>query len=225
MVPITFKHIVHRVYYWLEYMFVPPRCSFCLEDCMSGQVLCSVCLQRMAPIVSHTLSITKTYNVRVFALSAYVNPVRELILAKHGSHRRASVVLGKLMVQQFSHIDIKFDIVVPVPLHWTRYARRGYNQAAVMGAVIAQARGSVCKELLRRNKMTGYQAGLAPVERITNMHDAFTIDARLAAAYQGKHILLVDDVMTTGITLIEAVKKLRTINPASITVMVAARVV
>lgn len=225
MIPIRLQKIASVLYCWLEYICMPPRCAFCLEDCASGVVLCAVCMKRIKPIVSHTLSITKTYSVRVFALSAYVNPIRQFILAKHSSNRRASVLLGRLIVERLADVQQKYDVVVPIPLHWTRYARRGYNQATVMGQVIAKAYQIECTELLRRKKMTSYQAGLAPFKRITNMHEAFVVDQRYGEQYKGKHILLVDDVMTTGITLIEASKQLRKLQPASITVIVAARVV
>jgi ComF family protein len=221
---ITLQKYAHQLYLLLEYIFLPPRCWFCSEDCVSGQKLCAICYKKITPLVSYALPITKQYSVQVIALSAYVNPVRHLILAKHGMQRRASKILGGLLAERLAQYQQRYDVVVPVPLHWTRYARRGYNQATVMGSVIARAHNIECKELLVRKKMTAYQAGLAPFKRVTNMKEAFVVHAQYAELYRDKHILLIDDVMTTGVTLIEAVKQLRTLKPASITIAVAARV-
>lgn len=210
---------------FLEFLFFPPRCAYCADDCESGKVFCSECMQAVRPIVSYDVSITNTYKVKVFALCAYVDPVKKLIRSKRFSNRRASRLLGKLIVEYMLGLPQHIDVVIPVPLHWTRYGRRGYNQAEVMGRVIAQHFDVECIELLRRIRRTFFQAGLHQRQRIENLKGAFSYCESLAKKYEGKHIMIVDDVMTTGATISAAVKELRKLKPASITVVVAARVV
>src|SRR5205823_5857562 len=112
------------------------------------------------------------------------------------------------------------DVVIPVPLHWFHRLRRGYNQSEALARELAAALGVPCRpRWLRRARLTRKQHhSLSREERRANVHDAFR--ARHADAVRGRHVLLVDDVMTTGSTAHEAARPLRAAGAAQITVAV-----
>jgi ComF family protein len=100
-----------------------------------------------------------------------------------------------------------FDLVCPVPLHWTRRFTRGYNQAEVIGREVARVLGVPFEpRLLRRVRRTGTQTKLSPEERAANISGAFAVRKSIASPLQ---ILLVDDVFTTGATAAACAAALR----------------
>lgn len=113
------------------------------------------------------------------------------------------------------------DFVIPIPLHWRRYWRRGYNQSDVLARSMAKALGIPCKSRwLRRWRATEIQTSQTLAGRRENVHGAFS--ARGLACIEGRTILLVDDILTTGATASEAARALRPFKPAKIVVAVLA---
>ena len=117
------------------------------------------------------------------------------------------------------------DLVIPVPLHWTRYRARGYNQAAVIAKTIASFLGArIDRRILRRSRRTATQTRLGTEEKALNVRGAFRLvrsghcQSVLSAA---RHILLVDDVFTTGATLASCRLALRESFPADRRISVA----
>ncbi len=188
-------------------------------------VLCDECKLMIRPVVSAKLAITRTYDIKVFALGAYEEPLQSLIRAKHHGDRIASRDLAKLFCSTGMLDAVPCDYWVPIPLHWTRFASRGFNQATEMAAIFSQESGKPVAELLKRNKRTKFQALLSPQARLSNVKEAFSLHKQNMEQYRDKHLILVDDLMTTGSTLQEAVRALRMVQPASITAVVFCRVV
>jgi ComF family protein len=92
------------------------------------------------------------------------------------------------------------DLVIPVPLHWKKEHKRGFNQSAEFGKGIAESMSiELLKDGLERTRFTETQTKKTRAERVENLKDAFV--ATSPAYIRGKHILLVDDVLTTGATL------------------------
>ena len=209
---------------YLQQLFFPSFCSYCREFLSQDTILCVGCLGRIKPIVTYPLQITKNYEVPVFSIGSYKEPLRSLIRAKHYRHQKTSHELGKLLWDMTNLKHQKFDIIVPIPLHWTRYAWRWFNQSEEIAKVLSQESNKPIVKLLTRTKKTRFQMGLSRQERIQNIQDVFSLslDAQL---YKNKHILLIDDVLTTGATLKAAVKVLRKQSPASISIAVVARVI
>jgi ComF family protein len=116
------------------------------------------------------------------------------------------------------------DYIVPIPLHWTRFIQRGYNQAEESAHTISSHARKPVVSLLKRVKWTRYQSSLTGAERKHNVADAFMLNVKQPEIYYNKHLLLVDDLMTTGVTLNQAARELVKLKPASITAIVAARV-
>lgn len=113
------------------------------------------------------------------------------------------------------------DLMVPMPLHWTRYLSRGYNQAELLVRVIASVTGIPWEMSLRRRRMTRQQARLSREERRKNIKGVFSV--KKGAICRSRTILLVDDVLTTGSTLTSAAKMLMDSGAANVNVLILAR--
>lgn len=116
-------------------------------------------------------------------------------------------------------------LVAPVPLHWLRLIKRRYNQAALLSSAIARLAGlDHCPDLLQRRRNTGSQDGLTRDGRFANMTGALTAHPRRLRLVEGRHVLLVDDVMTSGATLASAAEACIAAGAREVSVLVMARV-
>ncbi|MBR1551923.1 MAG: ComF family protein [Muribaculaceae bacterium] len=93
------------------------------------------------------------------------------------------------------------ELVVPVPLHRDKQARRGYNQSLYIARGIAQAAGVVVGEAVEAVRSHSTQTRKGAIERWQNTRGMYRMKARMSSALEGKHVLIVDDVVTTGSTL------------------------
>lgn len=128
------------------------------------------------------------------------------ILSALKYHGWPAVAAG--MGERLSRIPWPADVVqertalVPVPLAPVKERTRGYNQAEVLaGAVARYWEIPVWRDALGRTRATPSQTRLTPGERLANVHGAFLVNAAYAERLRGRHIILVDDVLTTGATL------------------------
>jgi ComF family protein len=209
----------------LKHLILPTFCAYCkifFKD--AAYILCRDCRAAIRPVVSHQLAVTKTKSITVHAVGAYDQPLVSLILAKSRGNRTVAHQLGKLAWQQTAVPHLQYDYITPIPLHWTRYAWRGYNQADEIARVIARKSGRPVAHLLKRKKRTPFQSHFRGDAREQNVADAFALQKLDASLYKDKHLLLVDDVMTSGATLKQAAKELYRLQPASITAVVISRV-
>lgn len=220
--------IKQRVMQPLRWIFdaiiAPPFCAHCKTFLSERALFCSTCFERICPIVSTDIVITKQYSMRIFAISEYQEPLRSLIIAKSWSDIVASEQLAELL---WTMTYIRYqpcDFFVPIPLHWTRRISRGYNQAEVMAHILAKKNGCAVVDVVKRSKRTPFQSALPVIDRAGNVSDAFIATSK-AQSITGKHIILVDDLMTTGATLKAVAKTLIPYKPASISAVVACRVV
>lgn len=211
--------------FFIDQVLYPSFCAYCTVLLPQDTVLCDVCAAQVKPIFSHDIMITPTKKMTVYAASAYQDPLKSLILAKLHSHSLASIQLARIMVSKTILTTYQADVIVPIPLHWSRYMWRGYNQAELIAAHIAQHTKKPMMHILKRAKKTPFQSSIVPQERMANVKDCFVVDMSLQEHIAGKHIILIDDLMTTGSTLTAAAKTLLPFKPASIATFVACRVV
>lgn len=217
-ISVTLKHYYKRL---LDYV-VPPFCYYCKRLVSSHSLLCAPCLHDIKPLVSTVVAVTPKYPMPIFALSAYQDPIKTLILSKNYQDLVTFKHLAVLVAQHLEPLHLDFDYIVPIPLHWTRYAWRGFNQADVIAQAISKKSNKPVIKVLRRIQRTSFQASLSADKRQENIKNAFVL--KQSCNIEGKKILLVDDLMTTGSTLMQAAKILTKEKPASLQAMVIARV-
>lgn len=111
------------------------------------------------------------------------------------------------------------DAIVPVPMHWFKRARRGYNQVDSIAAGLSAATGMPVVGALRAVKGHGTQTALGREARLANARGLFAVDKGALGAAGGSHLLLVDDVCTTGATLASAAEALWKANPSALTIL------
>jgi ComF family protein len=157
-------------------------------------------------------------------LGPYEGLLRQLVLRmKSYSGEGLAEVVGRLWVEhgQARLRELGAEIVIPVPLHWTRRWARGYNQSETLGRELAaRLRLPFRPRWLRRRRRTPKQTHQSPTARRENVHNAFVVAAW--AQLRGKTVLLVDDVLTTGSTAHEAARALRSAGAARVVVAVLA---
>jgi ComF family protein len=118
------------------------------------------------------------------------------------------------------------DLLIPVPLHWRRGWSRRYNQSGALAKVISRQSGvRMGSEALRRVRATEQQIGLSRPQRASNVQGAFKVTGERKSDIQGRRIILVDDVLTSGATVDACARALLRAKAAQVDVLVFARVV
>ncbi len=156
-----------------------------------------------------------------YCFGAYEGRLRELIhLFKYDRIQPLAGPLGAWLASALPR-DRSFDAVVPVPLHWWRQWRRGFNQSAMLALPVAKRYGARVVHALRRTKPTAAQAGLTNSGRRANVAGAFRVKRRQDV--EGRRVLLVDDVFTTGATASACGAALKRAGAREVTVLTLAR--
>jgi len=209
-------------------LIYPNFCRACQKLLAQNSVYCSSCSDKIKPVATSFVAVTNKYAIKVFAASVYKDPLRSLILRKAFSDRLASRQLAQIMHEKTNIKNMAFDYIVPIPLHWTRYARRGFNQSYEMASVLSKKLDVPVLDILKRTKRTVFQSTLSHNLRQENVKGVFQVRKKyldvLRVTLKDKNILLVDDLCTTGATLKNGARQLTDGLPKSISAIVACRV-
>jgi ComF family protein len=220
----------------LVHLFFPSVCMVCGrvlvsgQNCTSGLLemnLCLACLsamplrlsrERWFPCLSDPYSGDPIPDFMVWVLFRYEMPVSELLRRmKFHSAKYCGQTLGILMGRELSRaVTFRPDAVLPIPLSEQRRKKRGYNQAAVLGAGVSRYFDTpLLENVLVRVRHTKQQSRFHdPVARAQNLENAFDVSEEWDI--RGWNIVLVDDILTTGATLHEAAKVLLEKGAASV---------
>jgi ComF family protein len=162
----------------------------------------------------------------VFPLGRYDGPLREAVLRmKRLGRESVSMALGGLLARRRGLLLAEFrpDVIVPVPMHWRRRLARGVNSPEVVAKCLARVlKVPIRGRLLARTRNTLPQKDLLPRERWQNVRGAFRV-RNGRRTLDGSHVLLVDDILTTGATSSEAARVLRQAGAAAVAVAVVAK--
>jgi ComF family protein len=159
---------------------------------------------------------------RLLALWSYQPPLDAVVRGlKFGRLDYLGGHLALALAERLSEQVSGCDRVVPVPLHWRRRLARGYNQAERIARPLAGHLGLPCVPALARHRATPPQSLLGRDDRLVNLRRAFGVSR--PERVRGFHILLVDDVATTGATLTAAAAALKAAGAAAVTALVAGR--
>ncbi len=190
------------------------QCGFPFELDIEGDLLCGPCLGA-PPLYTKLRSVF-----------CYEEKSKDLILRfKHGDATYLAPLLVTWMARASEEFLQKADMILPVPLHWTRLMKRGYNQAALLARGLSKKTGvPYAPDLLKRVRQTVSQGHLSPVARRKNVSQAFCVKDSRRKNLAEKNVLLVDDVFTSGATITECVKALKKSGVKDIFVLTLARV-
>jgi ComF family protein len=196
--------------------FAPPWCAVCglpFPHPMGEGAVCGDCV-RQTPNWDRARSVLR-----------YDKHSRRLVLMlKHGDHTHLAGAFGRWMQRAGHEVLEGADLLMPVPLHWTRLFSRRFNQSALLAQAIRAAGGPpVAADWLVRRRRTPSQGTMGPLARARNVRGAFAL--RRGRSVHGKRVVLIDDVLTTGATAEECARVLRRAGAASIGVLVLARAV
>ena len=202
-------------------------CTICGERLFSsyafagaeGESRCGLC-RRIEPAFA-----------RAAAYGSYESGLRELIhLLKYGGVRPAANVLGRMLAEAIASLEPAFPAdsiaVIPVPLHRTKLRQRRFNQAELIARAAITLKGSgdrllVYSGVLERKRDTASQIGLTSHQRRENLRGAFRVSQ--PEAVNGREVLVVDDVYTTGATVSECARVLRRAGATKVWVATVAR--
>ncbi len=229
------------------HLIYPPQCLTCHELVTTDFGLCGACWRDTpfitglvcdkcgVPLPGHEadagtlcdtcLTIARPWS-RGRAAILYRENGRSLVLSlKHGDRLDLARPAAGWLLKAAEPILVPQMLVAPIPLHWTRLFKRRYNQAALLSAPLSKkAALDHCPDLLIRTRQTHSQEGRGLDGRFANMQGALALHPRHAAKVRGRHILLVDDVMTSGATLAAGAEACRAGGASEVSVLVLTRV-
>jgi ComF family protein len=216
-------NLAYRAYrlFWtvLDWIY-PPNCGGCGKP---GTRWCTSCSQNTPEIQLPICPICGDLNIAIKpcmrcqtlpvhftslrSYTIYQGAIREAIhKLKYGGEKSMGDILAQMMISGLEKLNWSLDIVTSVPLGLVRFAERGYNQATLLARPIALYKNlPFSTKLLSRVRETQTQVGLTIKERQENMEDAFTA---FGEQVEGKSILVVDDVATSGATINACAKAL-----------------
>ncbi len=222
---------------------LPPRCIACGEEVDAVNALCVGCWRKvtflgepccaccglpfahdMGPgaLCGACAGAPPAYD-RARSAVRYDDGSRGLILAfKHGDRLHGAPAFGEWMRRAGAPLLADADMLMPVPLHWTRLFSRRFNQAALLAYAIEREGGPrVAPDWLIRRRRTPSQGEFGPEARQRNVRSAFGL--KPGKSVNGLKIVLVDDVLTTGATIEECARVLKRAGAARVEALTLAR--
>jgi ComF family protein len=161
---------------------------------------------------------------QAFAIGNYCGLLRELVVRMKNQHSEPlAIQLGLLLgYELLGHGWVNFDRVVAVPLHWSRRLKRGFQATDILCTQISKVTGNPkCSQTIRLVRSTAKQGTLSFQNRLANVRNAFQVHSK--CSLEGKRILIVDDVLTSGATCSEIARILKLKGAAEVCVAVVVR--
>lgn len=186
-----------------------PRCALPLPPHAAPTQWCGRCIKRQPPFCQTVTALR------------YEPPVNRLIgMLKFHKKLHLAEPLAGLLIERLGELHERPDLLVPVPLHPLRLRERGFNQSVEIARRVAKPYRLPCDwRICRRIKHTKAQSALSEKQRRRNLTRAFQVCAEVA----GAHLVLVDDVITTGVTVTELGKVLKKAGAKRVDVWAVAR--
>lgn len=204
----------------IEEILVPRRCVFCGTRCKPFEPhICEDCLSDLPwNRVAYQPDVPPF--VAAVAPLEYSFPVDAALKALKFRRRLDYVpAFAELLRRMFCQLPDDIDALLPVPLHWRRHAMRGFNQAAELCEPIRAQTGLPVLTSVKRAKPTPKQSGLDAIERRRNLQHAFVA----IGPVEMRHVLIVDDVITTGETCRQLANVVLAAGAEKVSVLAVAR--
>lgn len=201
-----------KLLYKIFCFFYPERCPYCERLIKSGAIACKRCQEKINALQKPI--IRGAHGYRCVSSFFYGGSVRRMILRVKYHERiqflsQVAVILEKDIRAVYPDAD--FDIITFVPMHKTDLGERGYNQSEILAKHLAKRMQIPCAETLLKIKHTKKQQKCTYHERKNNLRGAFKPADK--SMIEGRNILIIDDIITTGSTLYECCKTLNKAKP------------
>lgn len=239
-----YRNFFHSIWTRLIDFLIPPSCLNCKSLVLDDTALCGDCWSKIRFISAPFCEIcgraleydaeacgncaSELCNVdfdHARSIFVYDENSSGLILKfKHGDQLHFGVLFANLIKNMLHSYVMQSDLIIPVPIHWTRLLKRRYNQSAILAMYLSKASGIPfdTSSLIRTRATKPQHASIA--ERIANVKNAFAISEKHVGNIVGRNILLLDDVFTTGSTVTECARTLKQFGAKSVNVVTVARV-
>jgi ComF family protein len=206
----------------------PPVCAGCHRE---GEALCEVCRRPLdcrrglPPGVALGLPSTTPLPLLQHEWCApYAGTVRAAVRGlKYGGERRLAAVLGSAIADRWREAGRGGEVLVPVPVHASRRRERGFDQAELIARSASSLLELPVVPALVRTRATARQYSLDRPDRASNVADAFAVIGAETAGVQDRWVVLVDDVATTGATLVACARALLAGGAACVSAVTVAR--
>lgn len=187
-------------------LFFPKACVSCNKRLdFSENILCNDCYNHLILLKKHISNEWEIEEIcfdKVYSCFFYDDVVRDLVHCfKYQEYKHLAQFIAEIMKDnlQLNH-RFSYDFVIPVPLHHIKKKERGYNQAELLTGCLSKLYNlNFNNKLIYRNRYTETQTLKTHSERKHNMENAFSINKKIKT--EGKKILIIDDVITTGSTV------------------------
>ena len=208
----------------------------CLECNQEGKFICSSCFEKI-PVNEKEVEFNKDSDLDKLIIASdysYTLVKQAIHRYKYDFVKELANPLGQLMVKKLNQENIKNSILIPIPLHPKRLRWRGFNQADLLAQQINQELNiPIINNLLIRSKYTQPQAKIENAQqRKENIKQAFALNSRnvlkndvlgTRTSFSGRSFILIDDISTTGATLKECAKILKSLKPKEICGLILAK--
>ena len=205
---------------WILDFLAPRSCVFCGEPSEGSER--SICAGCFADLPWNETPVSPTPGIfeASVAMLQYSFPIDVAIKAlKFRRKLFYTPAFAEVLCAAKPLLPPDIDAVLPVPLHWRRKAMRGFNQATEFARPVAKSLGVPLVRNVRRKRATPFQSGLHAAERARNLRSAFVITRPKTYA----HVLIIDDVVTTGATARALAKQLLSSGVTRVSVLAVAR--
>lgn len=204
-------------------------CLWCLKKCDNFDPICYVCKNPSKNFEIHSDCQKNLYFQKVIILTHYKNKVIKKLITDAKFYKRKDIFedfwnyLTKLLIKYEKDVNKNNTILVPIPLHFFKKLKRGYNQTELLSGIIESRTGlKSINNLLIKKKYTRQQSHNSKQERKENLKNSFTFNKKYTDKFDNYKIILIDDVISTGSTLNEAAKVLYDHGFTDITCLVIA---
>ncbi|QUH24931.1 ComF family protein [Serpentinicella alkaliphila] len=201
------------------------KCIVCGEELVGSDIfdICKVCYSKIEFVYGYEDSLDFLSFERIYAVAIYKDVVKKMIYnLKYYDKVYIAKTIAELMKEKLIEYNVEFDVIVAVPLHFTKEKRRGYNQTHLICKHLKRLLNKKYKaRVIERIKNTEDMNKLSRIQRFENIEGAFIVKNN--EAIKNKRVILVDDVLTTGATANACSKVLIDAGAQSVNLLTFAR--
>ncbi len=237
-------HVAVRLGGWLADTIVPPVCIACHASVLGHDSLCPSCWSsiafirpplcdrlglplpfgggpRVGTLISAAASADPPVYDRARSVAVFDDVVRRLVHGlKYADRHESRRLLGRWLAEAGRELFPGTDFIVPVPLTRWRLIRRQFNQSALLAHEVSAATGLAMRtDLLVKTRTTPPQVGLTREQRRLNVRGVFAVPQRRRSEVEGRNVLIIDDVITTGATVGACARALKAAGAARVDVL------